>query len=165
MAERGAEQPGGAAWRCIHLLPSLTQPDARTPGCTPARRPCLPPCRFYDPQTGAVIVDGQNIADVTQASLRSNIGVVPQDTVRAVNGGCGGLGMGRGRAGLGSGAGMVCVRGCAALKDAVRACGCGVLGQGNRAGHGQVRWDRVVEAGAGLAWAAGLSSGMAHAVQ
>ncbi|KAL4420506.1 hypothetical protein ABPG75_010162 [Micractinium tetrahymenae] len=37
--------------------------------------------RFYDPQTGAVIMDGQNIADVTQGSLRSQIGVVPQDTV------------------------------------------------------------------------------------
>lgn len=39
------------------------------------------PCRFYDPTTGAVIIDGQNISDVTQASLRSLIGVVPQDTV------------------------------------------------------------------------------------
>jgi ABC-type multidrug transport system fused ATPase/permease subunit len=39
--------------------------------------------RFYDPQAGAVIVDGQNIAEVTQASLRAQIGVVPQDTVRA----------------------------------------------------------------------------------
>ena len=38
-------------------------------------------CRFYDPSTGAVIIDGQNISDVTQASLRSLIGVVPQDTV------------------------------------------------------------------------------------
>lgn len=37
--------------------------------------------RFYDPSTGAVIIDGQNISDVTQASLRSLIGVVPQDTV------------------------------------------------------------------------------------
>lgn len=38
-------------------------------------------CRFYDPTTGAVVIDGQNISDVTQASLRSLIGVVPQDTV------------------------------------------------------------------------------------
>ncbi|PSC71777.1 ATP-binding cassette sub-family B member mitochondrial [Micractinium conductrix] len=37
--------------------------------------------RFYDPQMGAIIIDGQNIADVTQASLRAQIGVVPQDTV------------------------------------------------------------------------------------
>jgi ABC-type transport system involved in Fe-S cluster assembly fused permease/ATPase subunit len=37
--------------------------------------------RFYEPQQGTVLVDGQNIADVTQASLRAAIGMVPQDTV------------------------------------------------------------------------------------
>ncbi|CAH2246733.1 jg8798 [Pararge aegeria aegeria] len=37
--------------------------------------------RFYDVNEGAVLVDGQNVRTVTQASLRSNIGVVPQDTV------------------------------------------------------------------------------------
>ena len=37
--------------------------------------------RFYDPQGGAVSIDGQNLRDVTQASLRRVIGVVPQDTV------------------------------------------------------------------------------------
>ena len=37
--------------------------------------------RFYDPQTGQVLIDGQDIRDVTQHSLRQAIGVVPQDTV------------------------------------------------------------------------------------
>lgn len=37
--------------------------------------------RFYDVETGAIIVDGQNIKTVTQESLRKVIGVVPQDTV------------------------------------------------------------------------------------
>ena len=37
--------------------------------------------RFYDPSSGAISIDNQNIKDVTQSSLRSNIGVVPQDTV------------------------------------------------------------------------------------
>lgn len=37
--------------------------------------------RFYDPSAGAVLIDGQAIADLTQASLRAAIGVVPQDTV------------------------------------------------------------------------------------
>lgn len=37
--------------------------------------------RFYDPTSGAVFMDGQNIADVTQASLRSHMGFVPQDSV------------------------------------------------------------------------------------
>jgi ATP-binding cassette subfamily B protein len=37
--------------------------------------------RFYDIQGGRVKIDGQDIRDVTQASLRAAIGVVPQDTV------------------------------------------------------------------------------------
>lgn len=37
--------------------------------------------RFYDVETGAITVDGQNIKTVTQESLRQFIGVVPQDTV------------------------------------------------------------------------------------
>ena len=37
--------------------------------------------RFYDVQSGEVLIDGQNIQDVTQASLRKTIGIVPQDTV------------------------------------------------------------------------------------
>ncbi len=37
--------------------------------------------RFYDLTGGRVTVDGQDIAQVTQASLRAAIGIVPQDTV------------------------------------------------------------------------------------
>ena len=37
--------------------------------------------RFYDIQSGSVTIDGQDIRDVTQASLREKIGIVPQDTV------------------------------------------------------------------------------------
>ena len=37
--------------------------------------------RFYDVTDGAVKIDGQDIRDVTQASLRAAIGIVPQDTV------------------------------------------------------------------------------------
>ena len=37
--------------------------------------------RFYDVDKGAILIDGQNIRDVTQSSLRSAIGIVPQDTV------------------------------------------------------------------------------------
>jgi len=37
--------------------------------------------RFYDVASGTVKIDGQDIRDVTQASLRAAIGVVPQDTV------------------------------------------------------------------------------------
>jgi ABC-type transport system involved in Fe-S cluster assembly fused permease/ATPase subunit len=37
--------------------------------------------RFYELSKGKVTVDGQNIKDVTQVSLRAAIGMVPQDTV------------------------------------------------------------------------------------
>jgi ATP-binding cassette subfamily B protein len=37
--------------------------------------------RFYDIQSGAVTIDGQDIRGVTQASLRRAIGIVPQDMV------------------------------------------------------------------------------------
>jgi ATP-binding cassette, subfamily B, heavy metal transporter len=37
--------------------------------------------RFYDVDRGAIRIDGQDIRDVTQSSLRRAIGVVPQDTV------------------------------------------------------------------------------------
>jgi ATP-binding cassette subfamily B protein len=37
--------------------------------------------RFYDVTSGGLLIDGQNVKEVTQASLQANIGVVPQDTV------------------------------------------------------------------------------------
>ncbi len=37
--------------------------------------------RFYDVDEGRITIDGQDIRDVTQASLRAAIGIVPQDTV------------------------------------------------------------------------------------
>ena len=35
--------------------------------------------RFYDIQAGKILIDDQNIADVTQESLRNNIAMIPQD--------------------------------------------------------------------------------------
>jgi len=37
--------------------------------------------RFYDPSSGRILIDGQDIAEVKQDSLRAAIGIVPQDTV------------------------------------------------------------------------------------
>jgi ATP-binding cassette subfamily B protein len=37
--------------------------------------------RFYDPSAGRITIDGQDIAEVEQSSLRAAIGIVPQDTV------------------------------------------------------------------------------------
>ncbi len=37
--------------------------------------------RFYDPQGGRILIDGQDIAQVQQESVRAAIGIVPQDSV------------------------------------------------------------------------------------
>jgi ATP-binding cassette, subfamily B, heavy metal transporter len=37
--------------------------------------------RFYDVQQGRILINGQDIREVTQSSLRAAIGIVPQDTV------------------------------------------------------------------------------------
>lgn len=37
--------------------------------------------RFYDPWQGRIMIDGQDIREVTQSSLRCAIGIVPQDSV------------------------------------------------------------------------------------
>jgi ATP-binding cassette subfamily B protein len=37
--------------------------------------------RFYDPSAGRVLIDGQDLRDVTQTSLRGALGLVPQDVV------------------------------------------------------------------------------------
>jgi len=37
--------------------------------------------RFYDPTAGRILIDGQDVAQVQQRSLRAIIGIVPQDTV------------------------------------------------------------------------------------
>lgn len=37
--------------------------------------------RFYDPDAGAIAIDGHDIRDLTQRSLRGHIGVVPQETL------------------------------------------------------------------------------------
>ena len=37
--------------------------------------------RFYSPTSGRITIDGQDLSEVTQSSLRAAIGIVPQDTV------------------------------------------------------------------------------------
>ena len=37
--------------------------------------------RFYEPSSGRITIDGQDVLDVTQRSLRQAVGLVPQDTV------------------------------------------------------------------------------------
>ena len=37
--------------------------------------------RFYDPKNGKVLIDGQDLRDVSLSSLRSHIGIVPQETL------------------------------------------------------------------------------------
>ena len=37
--------------------------------------------RFYDPDCGAILIDGRDIRDIRQSSLRRHIGIVPQETL------------------------------------------------------------------------------------
>ncbi len=37
--------------------------------------------RFYDPDSGSISIDGQDVRTLTQASLRAHIGIVPQETM------------------------------------------------------------------------------------
>lgn len=37
--------------------------------------------RLYEPDSGRILIDGQDINEITQESLRSQLGIVPQDTV------------------------------------------------------------------------------------
>ena len=36
--------------------------------------------RFYDPDAGRVLIDGHDLRDVTESSLRSQLGIVPQES-------------------------------------------------------------------------------------
>ncbi len=95
---RGARRPEGHD-PLRERLPSATRATGRScttspSRCRPARwSPIVGPSgagkstlsrilfRFYDIASGSVTIDGQDIRDVTQTSLRAAIGVVPQDTV------------------------------------------------------------------------------------
>ena len=63
---------------------SLTVPPGQTValvGATGAGKSTIAKlvARFYDPTDGAVLVDGHDLRDVTQASLRRQLGIVPQE--------------------------------------------------------------------------------------
>lgn len=42
---------------------------------------CHLPTRFFDVNSGAILIDGQDLRSITQSSLRRVIGMVPQDCV------------------------------------------------------------------------------------
>jgi len=71
-----------AVWAVENL--SLTVPPGQTValvGATGAGKSTIAKlvARFYDPTQGAVLVDGHDLRTVTQASLRSQLGIVPQE--------------------------------------------------------------------------------------
>ncbi|MDX6689072.1 MAG: ATP-binding cassette, subfamily bacterial [Solirubrobacteraceae bacterium] len=71
-----------AVWAVKDL--SLTVPPGQTValvGATGAGKSTIAKlvARFYDPTSGAVLVDGHDLRSVTQASLRRQLGIVPQE--------------------------------------------------------------------------------------
>src|SRR3712207_4341216 len=74
---------GGDAPALDHV--TLTVPPGQTlalVGATGAGKPTLAKlvARFYDPDEGRVLVDGHDLRDVSERSLRSQLGVVPQES-------------------------------------------------------------------------------------
>jgi ATP-binding cassette subfamily B protein len=64
---------------------TLTVPPGQTlalVGATGAGKSTLAKlvARFYDPGTGRVLIDGHDLRDVTELSLRSQLGIVPQES-------------------------------------------------------------------------------------
>jgi ATP-binding cassette subfamily B protein len=73
---------GGDALALDHV--SLTVPPGQTValvGATGAGKSTLAKlvARFYDPDSGRVLVDGHDLRDVSEHSLRSQLGIVPQE--------------------------------------------------------------------------------------
>ncbi len=92
----GAGQPGSVAFRDVHFGYNANREILRGVSFTApagAKLAIVGPTgagkstisrllfRFYDVTEGAVEIDGVDVRDMTQASLRAAIGVVPQDTV------------------------------------------------------------------------------------
>ena len=74
---------GGEALALDHV--SLVVPPGQTlalVGATGAGKSTLAKlvARFYDPDEGSVLIDGHDLRDVTERSLRSQLGIVPQES-------------------------------------------------------------------------------------
>ena len=93
-----AEARARARWRSSTSRSRTRAATAASTGFPSSRPPARPPpssaprgagkstvlkllFRFYDPAGGRVLIDGQDLRAVTQASLRSALGLVPQDVV------------------------------------------------------------------------------------
>jgi ABC-type multidrug transport system fused ATPase/permease subunit len=73
----GAEKPA-LSHVSLHVPPGQT---VALVGATGAGKSTLAKlvARFYDPDSGRVLVDGHDLRDVTERSLRSQLGIVPQE--------------------------------------------------------------------------------------
>ena len=73
-----ADRPGAPA--LVVRRPTLAFENVRF-GYEPERTIPRLLFRFYDPWSGRILIDGQDISEVRQKSLRAAIGIVPQDSV------------------------------------------------------------------------------------
>jgi ABC-type transport system involved in Fe-S cluster assembly fused permease/ATPase subunit len=85
MSDLRLQMASGVQLYCRHANPVRHSPMAcccaAAAAATAACVACRLLLRFYDPQGGAVLIDGQDIRHCSQASVRGVIAVVPQDTV------------------------------------------------------------------------------------
>ena len=78
---------GSSGGGCVHIFAkkwSQTDRQHVTWTLTHARRKSTVlrlVYRFFDPQSGSITIDGQDLRKITVESLRKNVGVVPQDLV------------------------------------------------------------------------------------
>ena len=79
----GAPFPPGAAFAGAGAIGAASSEAVAIVGASGAGKSTISRLlfRFYDVNAGRILIDGQDIRAVTQKSLRSQIGIVPQDTV------------------------------------------------------------------------------------
>ncbi len=75
-----AESPDPARRDVRRFPPGTTSPSSDLPGSGKSTLARLL-YRFYDAADGRIVIDGQDVRDVMQTTLRAAIGIVPQDTV------------------------------------------------------------------------------------
>ena len=79
MGSRSVTRPTGRCSTMSHCASSRARPWRSSVRPAAASRPSPVPTRFRDPDLGTVRIDGHDLREITIDSLRSQLGVVPQE--------------------------------------------------------------------------------------